>query len=129
MEENQAQYAVLGEFGNQDWSSEKPESVQETENNHDFAERGEDVAQEGLQLMGSERWAVCQQTAGASHVPEAAWVGAEAEGEDEEVKKKKEKKNLRSHVHCMRSVTVKTCSLHAAQKNMHACMHAFGLIA
>ena len=32
--------------------------------------------------------------------------------------------NLRSHVHCMRSVTVKTCSLHAAQKTcMHACMH------
>ena len=118
MEENQAQHAVLGAFGNQVWISK---------NNHDFAEHGEDVAQEGLQPMGSEHWAVCQQTAGASGVPEAAWVGAEAEGEDEEVKKKKEKKNLRSG--SRRSVTVKTCSLHAAQKNMHACMHAFGLIA
>ena len=91
MEENQAQYAVLGEFGNQDWSSEKPGSLQEAENNHDFAERGEDVAQEGLQLMGSELWAVCQQTHGASHVPEEAWVGAKG-GEDEEVKKKKKRK-------------------------------------
>ena len=51
--------------------------LQEAENNHDFAERGEDVAQEGLQLMGSELWAVCQQTSGASHVPEEEWCGEE----------------------------------------------------
>jgi len=88
MEENQAQHEVLGEFGNQVWISGKSKGLQETENNHDFAECGEAVAQEGLLFLGEEQWAVCQQTAGASHVPEEAWVGAEG-GEDEEVKKKK----------------------------------------
>ena len=67
---------------------------QEDENNKDLAERGEDVAQEGLQLLGEERGAVCQQTSGASHVPEEEWVGAEVEeegegGEEEEEVKKK----------------------------------------
>ena len=57
--------------------SRKSKGLQETENNHDFAECGEAVAQEGLPFLGEELWAVCQQTAGASHVPEEAWVGAE----------------------------------------------------
>jgi len=70
MEENQAQCEVLEDFGNEAWIFELCEGFQETENNNDLAERGEAVAQEGLQFLGEELWAVCQQTFGASHVPE-----------------------------------------------------------
>jgi hypothetical protein len=42
-----------------------------------------------LQFLGEERWAVCQQTSGASHVPEEEWVGAEG-GEEEEGREEEE---------------------------------------